>query len=129
MGVTVMGVLQIIGGIGSIGLGVLFLVGGLGTAASTGVPVIGAFGAIGGVIAAGVGVFGLLLGIGLLRLCNWARVTAIVLCSLSYISLALSLRVASVYPQALAGPIVGCIVATIIIAYLRSKRVKAAFRA
>lgn len=126
-GITILATLQIIVGVGSASWGVLLLLSGLGMAVSADVPLIGAFGAVGGVIAASVGVFGLFLGIGLLRLRNWARVSVIVLCSLSFISLALSLRVVSAYPQALVGPLVGCTIATIIIVYLRSKGVRAAF--
>lgn len=126
-GVTVLAVLQIIGGIGSMGMGGLLIIGSLGMAASTDIPLVGAFGTAGGVIAAGIGVLGLLLGIGLLRLRNWARVTAMALCSLSYVSLALSLRFASLCPQGMIGPVIGCLIATIIIAYLRSRNVKAAF--
>jgi hypothetical protein len=125
--VTVLAVLEIIGGIGSIGMGGLLIFGSLGMAASTGIPFVGAFGTVGGAIVAGIGVLGLLLGVGLLRLRNWARVIAMVLCSLSYVSFAFSLRFASLYPQAMIGPIVGCLIATIIIAYLRSRNVKTAF--
>jgi len=127
VGVMVLAVLQMMGGIGSMGLGVLILLGSLGMAVSMDVPLFGAFGLVGGVIAASIGLLEITLGIGLFRLYNWARITTMCLCALSYISLIPSLRVVKVYPQGLIGPVLSCIVATIIIVYLSSKRVKATF--
>ena len=47
-------VLEIIGGIGSIGMGGLLIFGSLGMAVSTGIPLVGAFGTVGGAIVAGM---------------------------------------------------------------------------
>lgn len=112
IGVSVLAVFNIIGA-------ALFGLAALGAGAE--IPDPAAAGAVGAIFGS-VAVFGLVVAIGLWRLRNWARITAVVLYSLSCLG-----GVVSLFTGAALGGFVQLLVAGGLIAYLCSEGVRDAF--
>ena len=130
-GVTILGVLAIVGGIFALGLGLLFLVGS-GFLAQRMAPlalIFAGLATIGGVFLLLLGVFDLVLGIGLLNLANWARLVTMVCAAIGLAGAALGVltALAHLFPVLLMRRAVAGVIDALILWYLSQPHVKQAF--
>ncbi len=128
-GVTILAVLQLIGGIANLLFGItsLFFGGAIvvsGAAASTGSPaVIGPMMTLFGALFIAIGVFGLVLSYGLLNLQQWAWKLAMALAAINVVTHLISLFQGSNVP----GAIVSMVISGLILYYLFRPNVKRGF--
>ena len=129
LGVTILGVLAIIGGILSLcgGIGLVFggtaLTGALAAAGQTSAVSAGAV-AVSGIIAIVVGVLYLVLGVGLFQLKGWAWMLGV---ALSIASIVLGVLEIALKYSTVSAQLIGMVFSVIILVYLFTPGVRAAF--
>jgi hypothetical protein len=130
-GVTILGVLAIVGGVFALLIGLLFLVGsGFLAQHMAPLPLIFAgLATIGGVFLILLAVFDLVLGIGLLKLANWARLVTMVFAAIGLVFAALGTLGAMVhfFPFLMMRRAVSGVIDALILWYLSQPHVKQAF--
>jgi hypothetical protein len=133
-GVTILGVLAIIGGAGSIALGLLFMLGSDFIAHRlVGLPMVffAGIATVGGLFFLTLGVFELVIGIGLLNLANWARILTMVFAAIGLVAAALGAlgALAHVLPVLMMRRLIAGAIDALILWYLSQPHVKRAFGA